>query len=242
MIKNEEIDDVFACWALPGGFVGWLLKKVNKISYSVWLLGTDVNKFINIPFFLPLVLKDAERVFSNSSDLANKVKKKVPELEVGILPTRSFLPDPVTPDNPVKIDSDHINVFFVGRLEEVKGIDIFLEIAEKVKKVRQDVTFFVIGMGSMTKIVENADANKIIKYLGQLSLGEISYYSDFADILCITSRSESMPVVYWEFEDKTKIFSFPVGDIEKYLITENICFSVIDFVDKISSFIKPQLK
>jgi len=233
IIKNKNIDSVLACWALPGGFVGLILKKLFKINYNVWLLGTDVNKFINIPFFLPAVLKGAERVFSNSSNLLEKISKKVPSVKVDILPTRSSLPEPTVPRNPVHIDKNNTNVFFVGRLEEVKGIDIFIEIAENVKKVRQNVAFFVIGDGSMTKIVKNAEKNGIIKHLGRLSLGEISYYSDFADILCITSRTESMPVVFWEFKDRTRILSFPVGDIPKYLEQQNICNKVDEFVQKI---------
>ncbi|HRQ70538.1 MAG TPA: glycosyltransferase, partial [bacterium] len=169
-----------------------------------------------------------------SEELKGKIVEKFKVIEVEILPTRSSLPEPVIPQKPYLINKEKLNVFFVGRLEEVKGVDIFIEIAKKVKEKREDVQFFVIGDGSMTKIVEIAQNNNKIVWLGRLTQGEISYYSGFMNLLLITSRSESMPVVFWELHEKVKILSFPVGDIPKYLENENICETVEDFVDKIT--------
>lgn len=234
VLKSGDFDGILACWAVPAGFVAYLIKKFTGTKYDVWLLGTDVNKFINIPFFLSAILKNADIIYSNSDDLASKIKNKYEKIEVAILPTRSILPEPVTPLNPYPVSKKGVNVFFVGRLEEIKGIDIFIEIAERVKEKRQSVTFFVIGEGSMTKIVEDAHQKGVVVWLGKLTLSEISYYSDFMDILCITSRNESMPVVFWELTDKVRILSFPVGDIPKYLPEDKICQSVENFVEKIT--------
>lgn len=233
VLRSGDFDGVFACWAVPAGFVAYLLNKFRNVQYSVWLLGTDVNKFINIPFFLPEILKNAKNVYSNSNDLALKIKNKHEKIEVAILPTRSTLPEPSVPENPYPVSKSSLNVFFVGRLEEVKGIDIFIEIAEKVKEKRRNVTFFVIGDGSMTKIVEEAHKKGVLIWLGKLSLSEISYYSGFMNILCITSRNESMPVVFWELYEKVRVLSFPVGDIPEYADKNSICRSVDDFVNKI---------
>lgn len=233
VLRSGDFDGVFACWAVPAGFVAYFLKKFRNIRYDVWLLGTDVNKFINIPFFLPAILKNAGNVYSNSNDLALKIKNKYEKIEIAILPTRSTLPEPSMPENPYPVSKSSLNVFFVGRLEKIKGIDLFIDIAEKVKEKRQAVTFFVIGDGSMTKIVEAAQEKGSIIWLGRLTPSEISYYADFMDILCITSRNESMPVVYWELADKTRILSFPVGDIPKYLPKDNICQSIENFAQKI---------
>jgi len=235
MLKEEKFDHIFACWALPAGFVAYLLNKFMKIEYKVWLLGTDVNKFINIPFFLPAILKNATNVFANSEELKGKIVEKFSGLEVEILVTRSTLPEPVRPENPHLIDKEKLNVFFVGRLEEVKGIDIFIDIAKKVKEQRKNTEFFVIGDGSMTKIVKDASKNNEIVWLGRLTQGEISHYSNFMDLLLITSRAESMPVVFWELHEKVKILSFPVGDIPKHLQKENICETVEDFVEEITN-------
>ncbi|HSW61201.1 MAG TPA: hypothetical protein VLJ60_10400, partial [bacterium] len=134
LLKEEKFDHIFACWAVPAGFVAYLLNKFFGTEYKVWLLGTDVNKFINTPFFLSAILKNAGEVFANSEELKGKIVDKFKSLAVEILPTRSTLPEPVIPENPHLIDKEKLNVFFVGRLEEVKGVDIFIEIAKKVKE------------------------------------------------------------------------------------------------------------
>lgn len=238
LLGKYDFEKIFACWAVPAGFSAYFLKKICKKKYDVWLLGTDVNKFINFPLILPKTLKNADIVYSNSSRLSEIVTDKIPDLKIEILPTHSSLPSPVTPENPLKIDKNMVNVAFVGRLEEVKGFDFYLEIAEKVKKEREDAAFFVFGDGSLRNAAASANEKGIISWSGELSLPEISYYSDFIDVLCITSRSESMPVVFWEFHKKSRILSFSVGDISLYSKPDDICQNIDDFVQKILNFEK----
>ena len=238
LLKKHGFEKIFACWAVPAGFSAYFLKKFCRINYDVWLLGTDVNKFINFPFILPKTLKNAGKIYSNSSRLSGMVTNKFPGLNIEILPTNSSLPSPVKPENPLKIDKNMVNIAFVGRLEEVKGFDFYREIAEKVTKERKDAAFFAFGDGSLRNAAASAKEKGLISWQGEISLPELSYYADFIDILCITSRSESMPVVFWEFQNKCRIMSFPVGDIPLYAKPEDICKSVDEFVRKLADFKK----
>ena len=111
MLKEEKFDYIFACWAVPAGFVAYLLNKFFGIGYKVWLLGTDVNKFINIPFFLSAILKNATNVFANSEELKGKIVEKFMGLEVEMLPTRSTLPEPVTPENSYPVNREKLMFF-----------------------------------------------------------------------------------------------------------------------------------
>ena len=233
LLKEHDFEKIFACWAVPAGFSAYFLKKLCGIKYDVWLLGTDVNKFINFPFILPLTLKNAEKIYSNSNRLAGIVTNKIPGLNIEILPTYSSLPQPEKPENPLETNEKNLNIAFVGRLEKVKGFDFYLEIAEKVLEQRKDVTFRAFGEGSMSAEAEAAAEKGIIKWNGAATLEELSYYADFIDILCITSRNESMPVVFWEFQKKCRILSFPVGDIPLYSKQEDICTDVEDFAEKL---------
>ena len=233
LLKEHDFEKIFACWAVPAGSAAYFLKKICKINYDVWLLGTDVNKFINFPLILPKTLKNADKIYSNSSRLSDIVTNKIDGLNIEILPTHSSLPRPLTPEDPLKIDRKDLNVAFVGRLEEVKGFDLYLEIAEKVFEKRKDAVFFAFGAGSMNLEAEAAVKKGIIKWNGEAQLAELSYYADFIDVLCITSRSESMPVVFWEFQNKCRILSFPVGDIPLYAKPEDICADVDGFVEKL---------
>ncbi|MBR6244498.1 glycosyltransferase [bacterium] len=232
-LKKHDFDKIFACWAVPAGFSAFILKKFHGKKYDLWLLGTDVNKFINFPFILPVTLKNAEKIYSNSNILAEIITKKIPGLNIEILPTYSSLPQPEKPKKPLEISQKKLNIAFVGRLEEVKGFDFFLEIAERVLEKRSDVSFLAFGEGSMTSEAEAAAEKGIIKWKGAATLSELSYYVDFIDVLCITSRNESMPVVFWEFRNRCRILSFPVGDIPLYARSEDICADIDSFVKKL---------
>ena len=232
-LKKHDFDKIFACWAVPAGFSAFILKKIHGIKYDLWLLGTDVNKFINFPFILPVTLKNAEKIYSNSNKLAEIVTKKIPGMNIEILPTYSSLPRPEKPEKPLEISEKKLNIAFVGRLEEVKGFDFFLKIAERVLEKRSDVSFLAFGEGSMTSEAEAAAEKGIIKWKGAATLSELSYYADFIDVLCITSRNESMPVVFWEFRNRCRILSFPVGDIPLYAKPEDICADIDSFVKKL---------
>ena len=233
LLKEHDFGKIFACWAVPAGFSAYFLKKFCGIKYDVWLLGTDVNKFINFPFILPVTLKNAEKIYSNSNRLSDIVTNKISGLDIEILPTYSSLPQPEKPEKLLEINKKNLNIAFVGRLEEVKGFDFYLEIAEKVLEKRKDATFFAFGEGSMNAEAEAAAEKGIIKWNGAATLEELSYYADFINVLCITSRNESMPVVFWEFQKKCSILSFPVGDIPLYSKPENICADVDGFVKKL---------
>ena len=233
LLKKYDFEKIFACWAVPAGFAAYFLKKFCGINYDVWLLGTDVNKFINFPFILPVTLKNAAKVYSNSNRLAELVTNKIDGLNIEILSTYSSLPQPEKPVKTLEIDRKNLNVAFVGRLEKVKGFDFYLEIAEKVLEKRKDAAFFAFGSGSMNHEAEEAVKKGIIKWNGAAQLAELSYYADFIDVLCITSRNESMPVVFWEFQNRCRILSFPVGDIPLYAKPDDICADVDGFVEKL---------
>lgn len=228
---ENEIDQVFACWAVPAGISAFLLKIFCGVKYSVWALGTDINKFINIPFLLPVILKNAHMVYANSRDLEKKIVERC-GVKCQLLPTRSSLPSPVIPDKPLTFDKS-LNVAFVGRLEKVKGIDYFLDIAEKVREKRKDISFTVFGDGSYSDVLKDYCNRSIVRWAGEVGCGELAYYSDFIDVLLITSRSESMPVVFWEFGKLAKILSFPVGDIPQYLDPQ----FVLDDVESMVSYL-----
>ncbi len=215
-VKQDDIGTVFACWAIPGGIVAWLIRFFHGVHYSVWLLGTDVNKFIKVPLLLKTICNRADAVYANSDMLKRKIGT-ITDKQVTILPTRSTLPPARKPRQPIPMSDRTIHVAFVGRLEYIKGFDTFVAIAEKVVSKRQNMTFYVFGDGTLRPMAKQADRDGVLVYGGEVSGEELSYYADFIDILLIVSRHESMPVVFWEFQNRADILSFPVGDIPRYL-------------------------
>lgn len=91
-------------------------------------------------------------------------------------------------------------VGFVGRLERVKGCDLFLEAASMVAAARPDVSFIVAGTGSQVDALQGSAL-----HLGLAdSLTFLGYVDDAAglmsrlDVLVVPSRSEASGLVAME--------------------------------------------
>lgn len=229
IVRAYKISRIFACWAIPGGLAALLVKVLTGVPYSVWALGTDINKFKKIPLLLRMIFRFADMVYANSEYLRGEMAE-VTGRSIEILPTRSHLPEPVTPHKPLDIPDHAFVVAFVGRLEKVKGIDRFLRIARRVRKVRPDSVFIVFGDGSLGDMVDDAAREGHVLWAGRVTPGELAYYARRINVLSITSREESMPVVVWEFKGVCPILSFAVGDIASHLPPEAILKDEDEFV------------
>ncbi|HOW51556.1 MAG TPA: glycosyltransferase [bacterium] len=221
IVNAYQIQHVFACWAIPGGLAAFFVRVFTGVPYTVWALGTDISKFKNIPILLRAIFHFATGVYANSEFLRGEMRGLTGQ-PIDILPTRSRLPEPVMPQNPIEVPEKMLVVAFVGRLERVKGIDIFIDIARQVKKERPDMLFVVFGDGSLKESVTAAEKEGLVRWAGQVSPGELAYYARRIDVLCITSREESMPVVVWEFRDYCRILSFNVGDVARHVPSDAI--------------------
>lgn len=233
IVKAYQIQYVFACWAVPGGLAALFVRVLTGVPYTVWALGTDISKFKKIPILLRMIFHFAAGVYANSEFLRGEMRHLIAQ-PIDILPTRSRLPEPVAPQNPIEMPEEMLAVSFVGRLERVKGIDIFIDIARQVKKERSDILFVVFGDGSLRELVMAAEKEGIVRWAGQVSPGELAYYARRIEVLCITSREESMPVVVWEFIGKCRILSFNVGDIATHLPPEAIMSDDDEFIQRLS--------
>lgn len=80
-----------------------------------------------------------------------------------------------------------IVVLFVGRLIEIKGIDIFLDLAKNVK--HDNVRFVAIGDGPLEKLLGEQKIDNF-SFLGKIENDRISKYYKSADILCVPSKYE----------------------------------------------------
>jgi glycosyltransferase involved in cell wall biosynthesis len=58
------------------------------------------------------------------------------------------------------------SLFYAGRLEKIKGIDILLDAFNKIKKELPHVMLYLCGEGSLRTMVEEATKDISIKYLG----------------------------------------------------------------------------
>jgi glycosyltransferase involved in cell wall biosynthesis len=108
-------------------------------------------------------------------------------------------------------------VGFVGRLEEVKGPDLFLEIA---KQVTVDAGFVVIGDGSLAETLRSlateAGLRDRVGFTGEVS--DARPYLAQLDVLALPSRHEGLPMVLLEAAScELPVVAFDVGGVAEVL-------------------------
>jgi L-malate glycosyltransferase len=104
-------------------------------------------------------------------------------------------------------------VGFVGRLEFVKGPDLFLRIASMCS---EEIGFVIIGGGNMeaelVASVQTTDLKARVRFLGQVR--DATPYLRQLDVLALTSRHEGLPMVVLEAAScGVPVVAFDVGGV-----------------------------
>jgi glycosyltransferase involved in cell wall biosynthesis len=108
-------------------------------------------------------------------------------------------------------------VGFVGRLEKVKGPDIFVDLATRCQV---DAGFVIIGGGSLAKDlltrVSSAGVSDRVGFLGEVP--EAAPYIRQLDVFALSSRHEGLPLVLLEAAiSEVPIVAFDVGGVREVL-------------------------
>lgn len=97
-----------------------------------------------------------------------------------------------------KSDIAHHSIFFAGRLEKVKGVDLLIMAIPQIKRLIPDVMVYIAGSGSEEKklknIVKEMNLRENVRFLGFISGDEKWSYYKSADIFVLPSLSEMAPV------------------------------------------------
>ncbi|OGE84122.1 MAG: hypothetical protein A2Y39_05475 [Candidatus Delongbacteria bacterium GWF2_40_14] len=220
-LKQKNYDFVLSCWVIPAGL--WSLSFSKKENSAVWALGSDISVYAKKTFFrqvLKFILSRTGSIFSNSINHQSEIKNLM-NYQAELLYTGRTLPK----SEKIYERSDKLRLLFIGRLEKIKGPDLLIS-ALKTSGI-EDFELNIIGDGSLKKeleveVVKN-DFIKKINFLGEKNAAEISGHLSASDYLVISSRSESMPVVFWEaMQAGTPVISTNVGDIGFYCQKFNV--------------------
>ena len=148
------------------------------------------------------------------------------------------------------IDENEVYVGIIGRLDDVKGHDVFINAAAKVLEKCPNVTFLLAGDGDNKDKLElqakNLGIGDKVKFLGFIS--DIYSFINFVDINTLSSRSESFPYVLMEgaFMKKATVSSDVGGisdlidDGENGFLFENENYSQL--ADKLVCLVKDKEK
>lgn len=146
----------------------------------------------------------------------------VPELPSGREGAPSFLPNPVdTVDVPAPrtdADSGRREILFVGRLEDVKGVDVLLEALTTVVAAVPSAHLTVVGGGSLEadlrERVSTAGLETHVRFVGLADREEVLGLMRRCTVLAIASRYEGLPMVLLEsWANRLPVVATAVGSI-----------------------------
>jgi len=219
-LKNNNIEHVMVGHILPLGTVTFLLSKIFKFQYSVFLHGMDLEyalKKIQKKYLTKIILKNAKTIISTNS----YVEKQMLKFLGDEFDNKSFVVNPGVTiyrpkfkiQNSVKVFSEFRErysldgkfiLFSLGRLVKRKGQDKVIEAVQKLKKSIPNLYYYIAGEGKDEKYLKDfAKDNSHIEFLGMISDDEKDLWLKNCDIFIMPSRNingdlEGFGIVYLE--------------------------------------------
>jgi glycosyltransferase involved in cell wall biosynthesis len=206
---KHKVDFIQAYFAVPAGFVAWMVKLIRGIPYAVYFGGSDIpganpSRYKKIyPLLTPLlkaIWRGAEFRTVCSEDLARLGQASDVDSEFLVIPngveTDRFKPIDREPNAKVRI-------LFIGRLIPRKGFDRVVSALPIVKELAQ-VPFEVevVGTGThreeLDAVAVKLGVSDLIRYVGTVPYEELEKSYQYSDIFILTSLSEGMPSVILE--------------------------------------------
>lgn len=218
LVRQERIEHVLALWAIPSGWFARRALRKTSVPYSVWALGSDIWKYGHMVCFGRVtrsVLRNADHLFADGFSLAEEVQD-LSGRACTFLPTSRTLP-PAT-SHGSKRDDGRKRILFVGRFDQVKGVDLLPQAVQRLAQRRPKLAVRICGEGPYRDLLQKqmrtlglAEEMRVEDALGRQELANALAW---ADALVIPSRMESIPVVLSDaVQCKIPVLVSDVGDM-----------------------------
>ncbi len=205
LIKKNKYDLSHSFFAVPCGFISYLLKKQYKIPYIVSLRGSDVPGYSErfqklykiITPIIHLVWHNAQAVVTNSKGLTELAQKSSPKQQfleiVNGVDINFYKPGLRSVTDRQK----EFRILLASRLTKRKGFEYAIEaFAKLVKKYPQITMRIAGGEGNATKdLKEQVQKLKLedeIKFTGLYNKDESAEIYNWADVFVMPSLNEGM--------------------------------------------------
>lgn len=203
--NNKNVKFSIAMWAFPGGYFAYKLKERYGIPYAIWALGSDINLYAKIPLLKNMIVKilrEADCLFADGIELSKEVER-LSGRKCIFLPSTTNVPIKKVIKISIPKLREKIRLVFLGRMELVKGPDIFLDALISNKDTKDKFEIHFIGEGSILKDLKNKaqmhNLSNIIIFHGNIDdKQKINKILKNSDWLIIPSRSDSIPLVFSE--------------------------------------------
>lgn len=197
MIKNrKEYDLMHAFFGIPSGFLAMLTRK----PYIVSLRGSDVpfysKKYEKLDRYIfqhlsKIIWKRAKFVVANSEGLRELAYTTYNRRDIEVIyngvDIEMFKPNK---------KEDGFVILSTSRLTERKGLRYLIEAFAEFQKNKEDVSLLFYGDGEqrdeLGEMVKNLKIEKKVKFLGEVSRGEISNNIPKYHVFVLPSKNEGM--------------------------------------------------
>lgn len=206
---RHKVDFIQAYFAVPAGWVAWIVNILRGIPYGVYFGGSDIpnanpSRFKKVyPLLTPLLRTIWRRASFRtvcSQDLIRLAKESDAQSEFIYVPngvdTERFKPIQRSANPKVKL-------LFIGRLIPRKGFQRVIRALPEVKKITNtpfevEVVGTGTAQGELDKLSEQLGVSDLIKYVGSVPYDALEKSYQYADVFVLTSLSEGMPSVILE--------------------------------------------
>jgi phosphatidylinositol alpha-1,6-mannosyltransferase len=204
IVKREKIERLMIQHVLPGGYIGYLIKKFMKVPYVVFFHGSDLEIGLKRKMRkINMVCRFADQVIVNSEFLKNKLIARAEGFSnVTVVhpgPGDNFF-EPV-PDGAVKTLKSQLALegksvmISVGRLAEGKGFPRLMQLLPAILSEVPNATLLIIGDGPkknvVIEIIQKNNLQNVVRYIGELPNCDLPKYYHAADVfVLLTHRDE----------------------------------------------------
>ncbi len=222
--QQHQLDHIIALWALPSGYWAKRVGARHRVSYSTWVLGSDIWNLGRMPIvktLLQRVLQDSQCNFANGYLLKQAVEE-LSQRPCEFLPSTRQLN---MTEHKVLTAQPPYKLAFLGCWDTHKGIDLLLDCLQSlndedwsyIKEVR------IAGGGGLARKIQKVGAvlqaqQRPVSLQGFLNKPAATQLLQWADYVLIPSRIESIPVIFSDaMKCQAPVISMPVGDLPRLI-------------------------
>ena len=178
LVKEREIDFVFAHWVMPQGIVAYLIHRLYGIPYGLKNYSSDLRVFRRIPLLGPMLarclIRSSVRLICENSMLRREALEyfplsersqyegKVAALTMGVF--HGLREEGTTDFSPYRCD-----FAFIGRLSKKKGVDAFIRALTVLHEEGIDFSARIAGSGEEEDVLTDLCEIPEVEFVGHLS-------------------------------------------------------------------------
>ncbi len=206
---RHRFDFIQAYFAVPSGWVAWVISYVRGIPYAIYFGGSDIpnanpSRYKKIyPFLTPLL-----KMIWRRAEFRTVCSRELVRLGIKADPKTSFLmiPNGVETERFKPLDrpaNAKVKILFIGRLIPRKGFQSVVRALPRLRELAENpFEVEVVGTGSsqpeLDVLASKLGVSDLIKYVGSVPYGQLEKSYQYSDIFVLTSLSEGMPSVILE--------------------------------------------